>query len=103
MSDYLHGAYGQIQAVGTRAADTSRGAIVYIGTAPVNQVEGGAANVNKPIVVNNMAQARKLLGYSDDWASYTLCEAMKVHLEQKGVGPIVCINVLDPTKHKQQE
>lgn len=103
MSDYLHGAYGQIQAAGTRAADTSRGAIVYIGTAPVNQVEGGAQNVNKPVVVNNIAQARKLFGYSDDWASFTLCEAMKVHLEQNGVGPIILINVLDPAKHKKDE
>lgn len=103
MSEYLHGAYGQIQAVGARTADTSRSAIVYIGTAPVNQVEGGAANVNKPIVVNNIAQARKFFGYSDDWASYTLCEAMKVHLEQKGVGPVIFINVLDPNKHKQQQ
>jgi hypothetical protein len=100
MSDYLHGAYGQIQAVGTRVADDSQGAIVYIGTAPVNQVEGGADNVNKPIVVNNIAEARKFFGYSDDWASFTLCEAMHAHFELKGVGPLIFINVLDPTIHK---
>lgn len=100
MSDYLHGAYGQIQAVGTRVADDSQGAIVYIGTAPVNQVEGGAKNVNKPIVVRNMAEARKYFGYSEDWASFTLCEAMHVHLENKGVGPLILINVLDPATHK---
>ena len=100
MPDYLHGAYGQIQAVGTRFADNSQGAIVYVGTAPVQTVEGGANNVNKPVVVNNIAEARKMFGYSDDWASYTLCEAMHVHLENKGVGPLVLINVLDPTVHK---
>lgn len=96
MADYLHGAYGEINAVGTRVADTSQGAIVYVGTAPVHTVEGGADNVNVPIVVNNMAEARKKLGYSDDWASYTLCEAMHVHFDIKGVGPLVMINVLDP-------
>lgn len=100
MPDYLHGAYGQIQAVGTRVADDSQGAIVYVGTAPVQTVEGGANNVNVPIVVNNIAEARKKFGYSDDWASYTLCEAMHVHLENKGVGPLVLINVLDPATHK---
>lgn len=103
MSEYLHGAYGKIQAVGTRVADESQGVIVYIGTAPVQNVEGGAANVNVPILVNNIAEARKYFGYSEDWASYTLCEAMHVHFEIKGVGPLVFINVLDPEKHKATE
>ena len=101
MADYLHGAYGQIQAVGSRVANASRGAIVYIGTAPVQTLalaDGESYNVNKPVVVNNIAEARKHFGYSDDWAKYTLCEAMRVHLENKGVGPLVLINVLDPTK-----
>ena len=100
MSDYLHGAYGQIQAVGTRVADSSQSAVVYVGTAPVQTVEGGANNVNVPVVVNNIAEARKLFGYSEDWASYTLCEAMHVHLENGGVGPLILINVLDPRVHK---
>lgn len=100
MSDYLHGAYGQIQAVGTRVADSSQSAVVYVGTAPVQTVEGGADNVNVPVVVNNIAEARKLFGYSEDWASYTLCEAMHVHLENGGVGPLILINVLDPNVHK---
>lgn len=99
MSEYLHGAYGQIRAVGSRVAAKSQGVIVYIGTAPVHTIEGGANNVNKPILVNNIAEARKYFGYSDDWAKYTLCEAMHVHLETKGVGPLVFINVLDPDTH----
>lgn len=103
MSDYLHGAYGQINAVGTKVSDKSRSAIVYVGTAPVHTVEGGAENVNVPIVVNNMAEARKYFGYSEDYADYTLCEPMHVHLDVKGVGPIVIINVLDPAKHKGDE
>lgn len=100
LPDYLHGAYGLTQAVGTRVANASRGTIVYIGTAPVHTVEGGADNVNVPILINNMAEARKYLGYSDDWAKYTLCEPMHVHLDNKGVGPLVFINVLDPATHK---
>ena len=100
MADYLHGAYGQINAVGIRVPDESQSAIVYVGTAPVHTLENSANNVNVPILVRNMAEARKLLGYSDDWASYTLCEAMHVHFEYKGVGPLVFINVLDPSAHK---
>lgn len=101
MSDYLHGAYGQIQAVGTRAADESQGVIVLVGTAPVQQLQlgnGESYPVNVPVLVNDIAEARKLLGYSKDWAKYSLCEAMHVFLEKNGIGPLVFINVLDPTK-----
>ena len=98
---WKHGAYGQVNSVGSRVPSASRSAIVYIGTAPVHTLDlatGESYNVNKPVVVNNIAEARQLFGYSNDWAKYTLCEAMHVHLEQKGVGPLVLINVLDPTK-----
>lgn len=103
MADYLHGAYGQTQAISSQAAIKSLNAIVYIGTAPVHTVEGGADNVNKPVLVENIAQARKKFGYSEDYASYTLCEAMRAHFEMNGVGPLVMINVLDPAKHKKEQ
>ena len=103
MGDYKHGAYGIINAVGVRAANESSGVIVYVGTAPVHTLEGGASNVNKPVLVNNIGEARAYFGYSDNWADYTLCEAMYVHLENKGIGPIVMINVLDPVAHKASQ
>ena len=102
--DFKHGVYGQINAGGTGASERATGeqAFVYIGTAPVNQVEGGDAYVNKPVLVNNLAEARKYFGYSDNWANYTLCEAMYVHFQMNAVGPIVLINVLDPEAHKAE-
>ena len=103
MAEYIHGAYGQIKAVGARVSSKSKSIMVYVGTAPVHTVEDGAKNVNVPILINNIAEARKYLGYSDNWGDFTLCEAMHVHLENKGVGPLVFINVLDPTKHKSSE
>ncbi len=103
MADYLHGAYGQINDAGNRVADIGQQAIVYIGTAPVNQVEGGANYVNRPVLIQNIAEAKKFFGYSDDWAAFTLCEAMYTHLQNKAVGPIVLINVLDPAVHKAAE
>lgn len=99
MSEYLHGAYGRIRTEGNRVPEEAAGAIVYVGTAPVHNLAGGAERVNVPITLRNMAEAKRLLGYSDDWASYTLCEAMRVHFEVKGVGPLVMINVLDPETH----
>ena len=70
MSDYLHGAYGVVQAVGNRVAEQSEGVFVYIGTAPVHQLalaSGESYPVNKPILCNNIAEAKAAFGYSDDW------------------------------------
>ena len=100
MSDYLHGVYGEIVAEGNPQAIGSQSAMVIFGTAPVHTIEGGAANVNKPIVIRNMAEARKTFGYSDDWASYTLCMAFEHFFDRKAVGPLVVVNVLDPATHK---
>lgn len=102
MADYKHGAYGQVQIVGSRVAVSSQNAIVYVGTAPVHTVAGGAAAVNKPILIYNIAEARKVLGYSDNWADFTLCEAMYAHFENNAVGPLIFINVLDPAVHKSE-
>lgn len=101
---FKHGTRAEIDANGFSTAGNGESlqAIVYIGTAPVHLIEDGAKNVNKPILVRDIAEARKYLGYSDDWASYTLCEAMHVHLELNGVGPLVFINVLDPATHTKQ-
>lgn len=97
---YLHGAYGQTQAAGNRVAAKCQNVMVLVGTAPVHTVFGGAENVNTPILVNDIAEARRYFGYSESWEDYTLCEAMHMFLENKAVGPLVLINVLDPEKHK---
>lgn len=103
MSEYLHGAYGDTQNTGFRVAARSDSAIVVIGTAPVHTVAGGAANVNVPKLVNNIAEARKLFGYSENWADFTLCEAMHHFFENKAIGPLVLINVFDPAVHKASQ
>ena len=101
--DYRHGAYGMTELAGAKIAAQSQNAIVIVGTAPVNTVAGGEKNVNRPIAVQNMAEAKKYFGYSDQWADFTLCEAMHVFFDLNGVGPLVLINVLDPTKHKADQ
>lgn len=103
MAEYMHGAYGQIGSANTKATTRSRNAIVYVGTAPVHTVEGGAKNVNRPIVVNDMSEARKYFGMSYEWENYTLCEAVHAHFALNEVGPLILINVLDPATHKSSE
>ena len=103
--DFVHGTRAIINANAIATADNgdTQQVIVYIGTAPVHLVEGGAKNVNKPMLIKDMSEARKYLGYSDDWANYTLCEAMQAHFNLNGVGPLVFINVFDPAKFFKTE
>ena len=101
---YKHGPYGEQRAVGDPVAIESQAGMVVIGTAPVHTLaleSGESYNINKPVVVNTIAEARAAFGYSDDWASYTLCEAMHYILELRGVGPLILINVMDPATHKK--
>lgn len=74
---------------------------VVIGTAPINLVDNVEAVVNKPILVRSMDEAKQKLGYSSNWDEYTLCEVMDASFKKFKVGPVVFINVLDPSEHKE--
>lgn len=78
---------------------------VYVGTAPVNLLKNGSDYVNKPLRMINWSRAVAQCGYSDDWESFTLCEAMRAHFfnANGAIAPIYMINVLDPVAHKAEE
>lgn len=105
MADYKHGTYGEFsESVGGVVAET-QSAFVYVGTAPVNLIRGYAGAVNTPILLRTFDAAKRLVGYSDDWTKFTLCEAIKLHFDNVSgnIGPIVVINALDPATHKKAE
>lgn len=79
--------------------ESTAGLQVVIGTAPVNMLADPAAAVNTPLIAYSYKEAVAAVGYSDDFASYTLCEAINATFQVMGVSPIVLINVLDPAKH----
>lgn len=104
-SAYKHGVYitelpTQVIAPITGTA----GLQVVVGTAPVNMAADPAAATNTPILANTYKEAVEAVGYSDDFAKYTLCEAISACFNVVGVGPIILINVLDPnnTKHVKE-
>lgn len=72
---------------------------VVFGTAPINLAES-LENVNTPVLAYSFEEYAKALGYSDDWKNYTLGEMADEAFRQVNVGPVVFVNVLDPTKHK---
>lgn len=102
---YKHGTYGEFAETVARPTTQSGTLAVYVGTAPVNLVRGYEAYVNAPVYMADFNAAKRYMGYSDNWASFTLCEAFKAHFDNLAgnVGPIVAINVLDPATHKKAE
>jgi hypothetical protein len=76
---------------------TSAGLPVVFGTAPINM--GDVANVNKPVLCYTYTEAVQAMGYSNDWASFTLCEFIKSHFALFACAPVVLVNVLDPAQH----
>ncbi len=101
---YKHGAYGEItksKAVAAAQADT---ALVYVGLAPVNLISGysSAGVINNPVKLRNMNEVQTLVGYTDDWDTFSLCEAFTEHFNNtvENSGPIYIINLLDPDTHR---
>lgn len=85
------------QATGTLApVEATAGLPVVFGTAPVSMSQLATPPVNVPVLCYSFEEAVKAFGYSDDWASYSLSEAMDAHFRQFALAPIVLVNVLDP-------
>src|SRR5271165_3155981 len=66
-----------------------------VGSAPVHQIVNPPPP-NKPRVYFSYEDAVREMGYSDDWRSYTLCQAIYTYFALFNVGPIICWYVNDP-------
>ena len=91
-NEYLYGAYGHIGETVAQSAVQAGTTPVYIGTAPVNLVRGfgEAGIINAPIKITSLVDAQKKIGYSSDWGTFTLCEAVYAHFNNTlgNIGPI---------------
>ena len=98
---YQHGVRVLEQPTGVVAPITgTAGLQVVFGTAPINLAKDPTGVTNKPVIAYSWAEAVEQLGYSDDWESYTLCQAMYASFKLFGVAPVIFVNVLDPVTHK---
>lgn len=91
--------YEQATSVSTPVVAQS-GVPYFVGLAPV-QTAANNTKVNTPILATSWDEAVEKLGFSKDWASYTLCEAMYSHFQLFGCQPALFCNVLDPATHKK--
>ena len=104
MSGYKHGAYGSMSDSVVSASSSSQSVPLVVGTAPVNLIRGyaDAGIINAPVYVGDMG-AKNVIGYSDNWDNFTLCEMMTVLFNNSNgnIGPAYFINVLNPDVHRK--
>lgn len=99
---YMHGIRIQENPTSVPSPVTNEAGVpVIFGTAPVNLASDPDNATNKLFLCNTFAEAKAAVGYSDDYDSYTLCQAMDAFFKAFGVGPIVICNALDPAEHKE--
>lgn len=98
MQEYLHGVETERDA---RVEDSVTAADlnvqVAVGTAPINLLADPGAAVNKLILCKKSMDVAENLGSCDDYQNYTLMQTAYASFKAFGVGPVVMINVLDPS------
>lgn len=70
-----------------------------VGAAPIQSATSPAA-VGAPVLCTSWSEAVARLGFSEDWASYDLCEFMYSHFKLYGRQPVIFCNLLDPKSMK---
>lgn len=73
-----HGVYTTQAATGVSTPSVADSGIPFVvGAAPVQSADNySAAALGLPVLCTSFAEAKAALGYSDDFASYDLCEVM---------------------------
>lgn len=98
---YKHGVYGERKSA-SGVSQISQGTVpVYIGSLPAQRIPAGySVDVNKPILISSYREVNEMGIYSDDWETFTLCEAIHAHFvnADESTAPVVLINVLDPSE-----
>lgn len=97
---YKHGISVEISATEGAAVpqQSMAGLQVVVGCAPVHLLADPMAAVNTPLLANTFAEAAQKVGYLEDMR-YSICQAVAASFKEKAVGPLVLINVLDPSRH----
>lgn len=98
MPTYKHGVYVREEATSLIAPIRgTSGLQVIFGTAPAALADDPTTCL-EPKLCYTYEEAVKALGYSDDWAKYTLCQSMDACFRVFNIAPVVFVNVFNPLK-----
>ena len=96
-----HGVYVSQQATSVSTPVVAESGVPFVvGLAPVQAADKPAAP-GTPVLCTSWSEAVEKLGYSDDWATYTLCEFMYSHFKLFACQPVIFCNILDIATAKE--
>lgn len=95
---FTHGTYAREKESKIKGIVTVANPVVVVGTAPINM--GDITSINRAELIMNEKDAAQKFGTNKYIKGFSITEALHVGLNVFGVTPIICINVLDPEKHK---
>lgn len=103
INKHHHGIEVELQESITRTVEQTNRGFAFVGTSPVNLAT--EPKVNKFVKIQTIEDAKKYIGYNDDYKNYTLNQVVDIFLNNpvSPVGPIYVCNVLDPVDHKGSE
>ncbi|MDG0871029.1 hypothetical protein L5D93_00195 [Paenibacillus thiaminolyticus] len=99
MAEFFHGSRVREKATpvtGSTTYSTSLPVFFFFGTAPMGPV-------NEPVRVSSKAEAAAVFGYSTDFESYTIHEAMESHFTLYKQSDAIFVNVMDVKKAKKEQ
>ena len=95
-----HGVYVLEQATSAvTPATVETGVPMFFGASPIQNAEN-PATPGIPVLCTTWNEAVAKLGYSDDWDTYPLCEAMYSHFKLFNMSPAIFCNMLDSSTMK---
>lgn len=95
-----HGIYVTEQATQISAPAAVETGVPFVpGLSPIQNAETPAA-VGIPTLVTGLAEFKAKFGWSEDFATYNLCEFAYAHFVLYGAQPAIFVNLLDPATHK---
>ncbi len=95
-----HGVY--VNELGTAVSTpvaVETGIPFVIGLSPIQNADNPAA-AGQPVLCTSFAEFVSKLGYSEDFATYNLCEFAYSHFKLYGMQPAIFVNLLDPATMK---
>ena len=95
-----HGVYVLEQATSAvTPAVVETGVPIFFGASPIHNADA-PATPGVPVLCTSWNEAVQKLGYSEDWETYPLCEAMYSHFKLFNVSPAIFVNLLDASTMK---
>ncbi|MEB9893151.1 phage tail sheath subtilisin-like domain-containing protein, partial [Bacillus cereus] len=94
MAEFFHGSRVREKATPVTGTTANTSLPVFFGTAPIG-------SVNEPVRVSSKAEAAAIFGYSTDFESYTLHEAMESHFTLYKQREAILVNVMDVSEAKK--